>query len=82
MVNWYRAMFQAKSEPPADFRVSIPALILWGVNDVAFVPEQAEESLSYCECRRLERFPESSHWIEHEEEHINPLMKAFFEEAV
>ncbi|MCX7981527.1 MAG: alpha/beta hydrolase [Syntrophales bacterium] len=82
MVNWYRATFQAKSEPPADFRVKVPTLILWGMNDVAFVPEQADESLAFCDNGRLVKFPESSHWIEHEEaEKINPLMLEFFEEA-
>jgi len=82
MVNWYRALFQAKSAPPARVRVSVPTLILWGMNDVAFVPEQAEESLSYCDQGRLERFPDCSHWIEHEEAaRINPLMQAFFEEG-
>lgn len=82
MVNWYRAAFQAKSEPPADFRVHVPTLILWGMNDVAFVPEQADESLAFCEKGRLEKFPECSHWIEHEEaERINPMILQFFEEA-
>lgn len=82
MVNWYRAAFQAKSDPPADFLVRVPTLILWGMNDVAFVPEQADESLAFCENGRLEKFPDCSHWIEHEEaERINPMMLEFFEEA-
>jgi len=82
MVNWYRAAFQAKSEPPADFRVKVPTLILWGLDDVAFVPEQADESVAFCERGRLEKFPDCSHWIEHEKaEVINPMILNFFAEG-
>ena len=38
MVNWYRASLQVPSEKPASFRITMPILVLWGVNDVAILP--------------------------------------------
>ncbi len=82
MVNWYRAALQARSAPPADFRIKMPILVLWGMNDVAIIPEQAEESMAFCDNGRLVKFEECSHWIEHEEaETINPMIDAFLKEG-
>jgi epoxide hydrolase 4 len=82
MVNWYRAALQARSDPPASFKIKMPALVLWGINDVAIVPEQADESMAFCEKGRLVKFEACSHWIEHEEAAtINPMIDAFFSET-
>ena len=82
MVNWYRAAIQARSVPPADFKIKMPILVLWGVNDVAIIPEQADESMAFCENGRLVKFETCSHWIEHEEAAtINPMIADFFKEG-
>ena len=81
MVNWYRAALQAPSERPSDFRVKMPILVLWGVNDVAIVPEQADQSMAFCDNGRLVKFEKCSHWIEHEEAAaINPMIDDFFKQ--
>jgi len=80
MVNWYRAALQAPSEPPKNFRVTMPALVLWGVNDVAIIPEQADETMAFCDQGKLVKFEDCSHWIEHEEAAaINPMIADFFQ---
>jgi epoxide hydrolase 4 len=82
MVNWYRAALQARSAQPADFRIKMPILVLWGMNDVAIIPEQADESMAFCDNGRLVKFEECSHWIEHEEaDTINPMIDEFLKQG-
>jgi pimeloyl-ACP methyl ester carboxylesterase len=65
MLNWYRALFRHREEPPRD-RVEAPTLVAWGENDQALVPELAPLSVDRCERGRLERFPDATHWLHHE----------------
>ena len=77
MVNWYRAMLQCRNEPPESFRVIMPLLILWGVEDVNILQEQAEQSLEYCDEARLVKF-DCTHWIQHEEpDRVNQMIDEF-----
>ena len=66
MINWYRALFRRRDDPPRE-RVAAPTLVLWGENDQALVPEFAPKSVAYCDDGRLERFPDATHWLPHEE---------------
>lgn len=65
MCNWYRALARYPPLPPFD-SVDSPTLIVWGEDDAALVPELAGRSLDYCERGRLERFPDATHWVNHE----------------
>ena len=79
MVNWYRAALQIRNEIPDSFRVTVPTLILWGVENAAIIPELAEQSLSYCDKGQLVKFDQATHWLQHEEaEEVNALMDEFF----
>jgi pimeloyl-ACP methyl ester carboxylesterase len=79
MVNWYRAALQVPSEPPVSFRITMPILVLWGVNDVAIIPDQADQSLTYCDQGKLVKFKKATHWLQHEEaDKVNKLMADFF----
>lgn len=81
MINWYRASLQCRNEPPASFRVTMPLLILWGLDDVAIIPEQADESLEYCDQARLVKF-DCTHWVQHEEaDKVNQLIEEFITES-
>jgi len=81
MVNWYRAMVQTKQEPPASFDVTMPMILMWGEDDVAMLPELADESMPYCKQGCLIKFPGTSHWIQHEQaDKINPLIEDFFKQ--
>lgn len=66
MLNWYRALFRHNEEPPRE-TVTAPTLVLWGERDQALIPEMAPRSVDYCEDGRLERFPDATHWLPHEQ---------------
>ncbi|GAB7019722.1 alpha/beta fold hydrolase [Halostagnicola bangensis] len=65
-INWYRAAVRHAASPPREI-VTAPTLVVWGEQDFALEPEMAPESLAYCEDGRLERFPDTGHWVPHEE---------------
>jgi pimeloyl-ACP methyl ester carboxylesterase len=67
MLNWYRALVQHRPAPPADRRVHVPTLILWGVNDVALRRELATDSLRYCDNGRIVWYENATHWVQHDE---------------
>jgi len=82
MVNWYRAALQSPSVQPADYRVKMPVLVLWGLEDIAQIPQSPDESMAFCDNGRLVKFDECSHWIQHEEDKaINPMIDQFLKEA-
>jgi pimeloyl-ACP methyl ester carboxylesterase len=79
MLNWYRAVLQGGTRYANQERVRVPTLILWGERDIALVSDLAEMSLAYCDDGRLVRFPEASHWVQHEAaERVTSRMAAFF----
>lgn len=69
MIHWYRAAFRFRlpRRSPAQWRVSVPLLILWGDDDAFLGAEMAAESLELCDHGRCVTFPGVSHWIQHEE---------------
>lgn len=79
MINWYRAAVQRPSEVPADRRIHMPTLILWGKNDAALTPEMAEQSLNYCDDGRLVMYDDASHWVQHDKPaEVNAQLINFF----
>ena len=76
MVNWYRAAFRGaarslwrtsnRSQEGASRRVVMPALILWGVKDVALSYDMAAASLELCERGGLVPFEDATHWVQHD----------------
>ncbi|MCD2205057.1 alpha/beta fold hydrolase [Halobacterium sp. KA-6] len=66
MINWYRALFRHREDPPRE-TVSAPTLVCWGERDQFLLTEMAAKSLDYCDQGRLERFPDATHWIHHEQ---------------
>lgn len=78
MLAWYRALRYARPARLASPRITVPTLILWGLRDAAFEPSLARESLALCDDGRLERFPEATHWVQHEEsERVNTHLVDF-----
>ena len=67
MLNWYRAAFRTYRQAGGSGVVSVPTLILWGERDIALIPELAQWSLEYCAQAHLVRFPEATHWVQHDE---------------
>ena len=66
MLDWYRAAVQHRPDLPG-ITVEQPTMVVWGEQDEAFVPGLAERSVEFCEDGRLERFPDATHWVNHEE---------------
>ena len=63
MLNWYRgAAFNSRETK----RVRVPALILWGKNDVALRPELAEEAAALCDDVKLRYLEDATHWVQHD----------------
>jgi epoxide hydrolase 4 len=77
MVNWYRAAL--RTQMPADPRIHVPTLIIWGKDDFALVPELAERSAGYCDEARIIYIENASHWVQHDAaDRVNALLDEFF----
>ncbi len=78
MLNWYRAAFRYPSRHPAQIRLSMPVLMLWGRKDMALSDEMAEASLLLCEKGKLVFFDTASHWVQHDEaDEVNKRLLEF-----
>ena len=83
MINWYRSMMQKRSEPPANPRITVPALLIWGAQDQALGREMAQPSIDLCDDGRLVFIEEASHWVQHEEAgRVNQFIQAFLAEEI
>jgi epoxide hydrolase 4 len=78
MIHWYRAALRARPRMPKNPRVPVPTLLIWGTQDRFLGEEMAAPSLALCDQGRLERIPEATHWVQHEEaERVNGLLIDF-----
>ncbi len=63
---------------PADFMVRVPTLVVWGMRDTALLPCNLDGLQACVPDLRIERLPEASHWVMHEEpERLNRLIREF-----
>ena len=82
MIHWYRAALRHPPRPPADPRVRVPTLILWGARDHFLARDLADRSLALCDDGRLEWLEGATHWVQHEEpERVNRLLIDFLRAA-
>lgn len=94
MLNYYRAMPQLapresqSSRPVVDvslpkmkipnIQIKVPTLVLWGLNDKAFVASVLDGLDEYVEQLKVVRFADASHWLHHEQpEAVNREIKGF-----
>lgn len=68
MLAWYRALWATNREAlRARLRVvRAPTLLIWGMEDVALVPELTENLEEWVPVVRVERVADASHWVQHE----------------
>lgn len=79
MINWYRALVRCRPSLPADGRVHVPTLVLWGMQDVALSHTMAQPSVDLCDDGRLVLFENATHWVQHDEvEAVTRLLVEFF----
>jgi pimeloyl-ACP methyl ester carboxylesterase len=89
MLNWYRASPlypPTEDDPgaaklaldPAAFTVRVPTLVIWGMSDTALLPTLLDGLEACVPDLRIERIPEGTHWIAHEQpERVNGLIRRF-----
>jgi pimeloyl-ACP methyl ester carboxylesterase len=78
MVNWYRAALRSPPIVPADIRIHVPTLVLWGARDSAIRSQYAAKSAALCTNVRVEMFDDATHWVQHEEpERVNERLMEF-----
>lgn len=82
MIGWYRALpgqYLRGRIVDADWRVDVPALVIWGEND-RFLESGINDTLSkHVPGVEIHTLPESSHWTQmHAPEEVNGLLLKFF----
>ncbi len=83
MLNWYRAVMQKPSAPPANPRITVPTLLIWGAQDRFLGRELAQPSIDLCDDGRLVFIEEATHWVQHEEaERVNELIDTFLRDGM
>ncbi len=85
MIDYYRASVrQSQKEAAAKLRpISAPTLVIWGERDSYLGSDLAEpERDDVPNLDRVERLPDASHWVHHDEaERVNQLLIDFFAAA-
>ena len=88
-LNYYRAspLYPPIGDDPraralklacADFMVRVPTLVVWGMRDAALLPGNLDGLQACVPDLRIERLPDASHWVMHEEpEQLNRLLREF-----
>lgn len=94
-LNYYRAspLFPPESEvdikrirkflnmPQEMFKVRVPTLVIWGERDRALLTGNLEGMTDCVEHLTVERIPDASHWVVHEQpETVNGLIRRFIGE--
>ena len=78
-INYYRAVLRKPLLAPEQYRITSPALVIWGKLDAYAVPELAEASARLCADGRIVFLDKSSHWVQHDEpERVVALLADFF----
>lgn len=67
MISWYRAAMRHRPEMPAELRILVPTLILWGRRDKFISPNLARASYAACKDAELVWIDAATHWVQHEE---------------
>ena len=79
MLNWYRATPLVVPKPgetvdpatlpkldPAQLRVRMPHLVIWGMDDRALLPTARATLADYCDNLTLAEVPGADHWVVHQ----------------
>lgn len=65
---------------PANFMVRVPTMVVWGMRDKALLPGVLDGMEAWVPDLRIERLPEASHWVMHDEPaRLNALIRDFLE---
>ena len=79
MIHWYRAALRRPPKRLPSVRVKPETLILWGEQDRFLGAEMIAPSLALCDRASEVRFPNASHWVQHEEaDAVNRRLRELF----
>lgn len=95
MLNWYRATPLMVPKPgevvdkaalpkldPAQLRIRMPHLLLWGMKDQALLPVSRAGLADYCDDLTIREFADADHWIVHQQPAaVIAALRAFLEPA-
>jgi pimeloyl-ACP methyl ester carboxylesterase len=83
MINYYRSSVRQKHAEAQIRTISAPTLVIWGQRDRYLGQELAEpDHDDVPNLDRVERLPDASHWVHHDEhERVNQLLADFFAPA-
>jgi len=71
---------QIANAPPEMFTVSVPTLVIWGELDIALLSGNLEGLSDYVAPLTIERIPDGTHWVVHEQpERVTSCIRAFIE---
>lgn len=83
MLGWYRALpgqYMRRKIVDAEWRVSVPALVIWGEKDMFLVPGVNDALDKHVAKVEIHYIPESSHWTQmHAPDEVNRLLLEFFD---
>ena len=80
MINWYRAFAQRRPPLPAQDKITVPTLLIWGAQDAFLIRDMAQPSIDLCTDGRLVFVETATHWVHHEEAAlVNRLVIEFLE---
>ena len=66
---------------PADFHCNVPVRVIWGERDRALLPVLLDGLESFVDDLHIERLPDASHWVVHEQpERVTQLIRRFLSE--
>jgi pimeloyl-ACP methyl ester carboxylesterase len=78
ILNWYRAYLRRPPAIPANPRIIVPTMLIWGTQDTALSSEMAQPSIDLCDNGRLVLLNDATHWVNHEKlEKVNNLIGEF-----
>jgi pimeloyl-ACP methyl ester carboxylesterase len=84
IINYYRAEVRESNQTQAQLRpIPAPTLVIWGQRDRYLGPDLAEpDREDVPNLDRVERLPDASHWVHHDEpELVTELLIDFFAPA-
>ncbi len=67
MINWYRAALRCPPTRDMAVRITVPTLLIWGVQDQFLSRQMAQPSMDLCDTGRVVFFEKATHWVQHEE---------------
>jgi epoxide hydrolase 4 len=78
MLNWYRALLRRPMPPSEQFRVRVPTLVIWGIQDIFAARDLADVSARLCDNAHVAYLERSTHWVQHDEpERVGKLLLEF-----